>query len=59
MIDVLWRVGFLRAQLPSNARVGSSAELEFVATYQIPSLNLDNAKSFQIHPMFCEYLGIK
>lgn len=54
LIEVLWRVGFLRARVMRSTRAGT-----FVSYHQSPALDLRNVTRFQVHPMFRAYLGLK
>jgi len=52
LIDILWRVGFLKCGVKSqNGTV-------FVGAYQSQSLNIHNVESFRIHDMFATHLGL-
>jgi len=59
LIDVLWRIGFLRAQavggLKGLRRSGSS----YLGSHQISNLNLHTILRFHVHPMFRTFLGMK
>jgi len=59
LIEILWNVGFIRAQaiggLKARRRSGSS----YLGSHQISSLNLNNIQRFHVHPMFRSYLGLK
>jgi hypothetical protein len=59
LIDILWRIGFLRAQavggIKGHVRSGST----YVGAYQVASLNLSTINRFQIHPMFRTWLGTR
>ncbi|CDO85701.1 hypothetical protein AWC29_11170 [Mycobacterium triplex] len=59
LIDVLWRIGFLRAQavggIKGHVRSGST----YLGAYQVATLNLSPIKRFQVHPMFRTYLGTR
>jgi hypothetical protein len=60
IIDVLWRVGFLRGWAVGGGvaapekRTGS-----FVGPHQVPTLNVSSVDRFHIHPMFRAYLGLE
>jgi hypothetical protein len=60
LIDVLWRIGFLRAQAVGglkgvrrggSAYYWSASDFPFESTEYIPR--------FQVHPMFRSFLGMK
>lgn len=59
LINVLWQIGFLKAQaiggLKARRRSGSS----YLGPHQISSLNLSTILRFHIHPMFRSFLGLK
>ncbi len=59
LIDVLWEIGFIRAQaiggLKAQRRSGSS----YLGPHQIGNLNLRNIMRFHVHPMFRSFLGMK
>lgn len=59
LIEILWIIGFLKAQaiggLKARRRSGSS----YLGSYQVSSLNLPNVQRFHVHPMFRSYLGMK
>ena len=59
LLEILWRIGFLRAQavggIKGRARSGST----YVGAYQVASLNLAKIGRFQIHPMFRTWLGTR
>jgi hypothetical protein len=59
LIEVLWRIGFLRAQaiggLKAQRRSGSS----YLGPHQITNLNLHNLVRFHVHPMFRAFLAMK
>jgi hypothetical protein len=59
LIDILWRVGFLRARavggIKGQARSGSS----YLGSHQASSLNLQDVTRFQVHPMFRSWLAMR
>lgn len=59
LIEILWHVGFLRAQaiggLKGRRRSGSS----YLGPHQISTLNLSTLKRFHVHQMFRSFLGLK
>jgi hypothetical protein len=59
LIEVLWRVGFLRAQTVGAVRAGRRSGSSYVAYHESPALDLRNVRRFQIHPMFRAHLGLK
>ncbi|MET2012551.1 hypothetical protein ABXJ56_13460 [Microbacterium chocolatum] len=59
LIEVLWRVGFLKAQavggIKGRARSGST----YLGPYQAGSLNLGSISRFQVHPMYRSWLAMR
>ena len=57
LIEVLWRVGFLEAEVTRrpSGDVGSA----YVPHHQCTNVNIRNVRRFRIHPMFRAYLGIR
>ncbi|WP_217635679.1 hypothetical protein [Curtobacterium sp. MMLR14_010] len=59
LIDVLWRVGFLKAQavggIKGQARSGST----YLGPYQVGSLNMPSITRFQVHPMYRSWLAMR
>lgn len=58
LLNMLWHVGFLRAQTPGDGKSNKN-ENDFYGPYQIASLNLRNINKFDVHPMFRTYLGLE
>jgi energy-coupling factor transporter ATP-binding protein EcfA2 len=58
LIQILWRVGFLKAFV-DEANVGGIAGSAYVGSHQMSTLNLPVIESFQIHEMFHSHYGIK
>jgi hypothetical protein len=56
LIEVLWRVGFLEAEVTRRPHGGTGSA--YVAYHQVANLNIRNVHRFRIHPMFRAYLGI-
>lgn len=59
MIDVLWQVGFLRAQAVGGLKARRRSGSTYLGPHQISNLNLRNLTRFHVHPMFRDYLGMK
>lgn len=59
LIDILWEVGFLRAQAVGGLKARRRSGSSYVGTYQVANLNLRTLSRFQVHPMFRSYLGSK
>lgn len=59
LIDVLWQVGFLRAQAVGGIRGRRRSGSQYLGAYQVQFLNVAAATRFQVHPMFRASLGMK
>ncbi len=59
LIDVLWRVGFLRAQAVGGIKARRRSGSQYVGPHQLGNLSLHNITRFQVHPMFRSNLGMK
>jgi hypothetical protein len=59
LIDVLWRIGFLRAQAVGGVKALRRSGSSYLGPHQVASLNLRNVGRFHVHPMFRSYLGMK
>ena len=59
LIEVLWRIGFLRAQAVGGVRARQRSGSRYLGSHQIASLNLQTITRFHIHPMFRASLGLK
>lgn len=59
LIDLLWRVGFLRAYAVGGLKARRRSGSSYLGPHQIASLNLANITRFQVHPMFRVFLGLK
>ncbi|HSS04026.1 MAG TPA: ATP-binding protein [Solirubrobacterales bacterium] len=59
LIDVLWKVGFLRAQAVGGVKARRRSGSQYVGPHQIANLSLHNIARFQVHPMFRSNLGMK
>jgi hypothetical protein len=57
LIEVLWRVGFLEAEV--TRRPFSDVGRAYVPYHQCTNLNIRNVCRFRIHPMFRAYLGTR
>ncbi|MDZ7264484.1 MAG: hypothetical protein ONB16_07860 [candidate division KSB1 bacterium] len=58
LIEILWKVGFLRAFAKTSAEPEPSDDRYFVGYHQEPTLNIATINYFDIHPMFRSHLGI-
>jgi len=54
LINILWRIGFLRAQLPSADPLHP-----FIGVFQARSANINNSARFRVHEVFERYLGTR
>jgi hypothetical protein len=59
LIEILWRIGFLRAQAVGGIKALRRSGSSYVGPHQLSNLNLRNIPRFQVHPMFRAYLGMK
>lgn len=59
LIDVLWRVGFLRARAVGGLKALRRSGSSYVGPHQVATLNLRTVSYFQVHPMFRAALGMK
>lgn len=59
LIDILWRIGFLRAQAVGGVKATRRSGSSYVGPHQISNLNLRNVPRFHVHPMFRSFLGMK
>jgi hypothetical protein len=59
LIEILWRVGFLKAQAVGGVKALRRSGSKYLGPHQIGSLSLRNISRFHIHPMFRAYLGMK
>jgi hypothetical protein len=59
LIDVLWRIGFLRAQAVGGVKAQRRSGSSYMGPHQASNLSLMNTSRFQVHPMFRSFLGLK
>ena len=59
LIQVLWQVGFLRAQAVGAVRAKQRSGSSYLGPHQISTLTLANLNRFHVHQMFRTYLGMK
>lgn len=59
LIEVLWEVGFLRAQAVGGVKGQRRSGSQYVGSHQASNLNLRNVNRFQVHPMFRSYLALR
>ncbi|WP_306214611.1 P-loop ATPase, Sll1717 family [Actinoplanes sp. RD1] len=59
IIDVLWRVGFLRARAVGGIKAQRRSGSSYLGPHQVSNLSIATITQFQVHPMFRSYLGMK
>lgn len=59
LIEILWRVGFLRAQAVGGVLAQRRSGSSYLGPHQVSHLNLVSLQRFQVHPMFRAFLGMK
>lgn len=59
LIDILWRIGFLRAQAVGGIKARQRSGSSYLGPHQVAILNLANIARFHVHPMFRAYLAMK
>jgi hypothetical protein len=59
LIDVLWRIGFLRARAVGGLKARRRSGSSYVGPHQVSTLNLRAISYFQVHPMFRSALGMR
>jgi Fe-S cluster assembly ATPase SufC len=59
IIDVLWRIGFLRGWSVGGVAAPQRRVGSFLGPHQVPTLNLSSIQRFHVHPMFRAYLGLE
>ncbi|RMG39377.1 MAG: hypothetical protein D6732_04270 [Methanobacteriota archaeon] len=59
LIEVLWKVGFLRVYMQWDASSVPESDVPAVGYFQEPTLNISMYNYFDIHPMFRPHLGIR
>lgn len=59
VIEILWQVGFLRAQAVGGIKAQRRSGSSYLGPHQVRNLNLSNIMRFQVHPMFRSGLGLK
>ncbi|EQD80075.1 hypothetical protein B1A_01270, partial [mine drainage metagenome] len=52
LMEVLWRVGFLRAYAVGGLKAMRRSGSSYVGPHQVSTLNLQSISRFQVHPMF-------
>ncbi|MEW5744649.1 MAG: hypothetical protein AB1805_04310 [Nitrospirota bacterium] len=59
LIEVLWRIGFLRAQAVGGVKGLRRSGSSYLGPHQISNLNLHTISRFHVHPMFRSFLAMK
>lgn len=59
LIEILWQIGFLRAQAVGGLRARQRSGSQYLGSHQIADLNLRTITRFHVHPMFRAALGLK
>jgi hypothetical protein len=58
-LEVLWRVGFLRAHAVGGIKALRRSGSQYLGPHQVDSLSLHNIERFSVHQMFRAGLGMK
>lgn len=59
LIQILWQVGFLRAQAVGGIKAQRRSGSSYLGSYQTGNLSLVNITRFQVHAMFRAFLGLR
>ncbi len=59
LIEILWKVGFIKAQAVGGLKAQRRSGSSYLGSHQTSSINLRSIPRFHIHPMFRTYLGLK
>ncbi len=59
LIDLLWRVGFLRAYAVGGLKARRRSGSSYLGPHQVSGLNLRTISRFHVHPMFRSDLAMK
>lgn len=59
VIEILWRVGFVRAQAVGGVKARRRSGSSYLGAHQVSNLNLRGIGRFHVHPMFRAFLGLK
>lgn len=59
LIEILWRVGFLRVHAVGGIKGRRRSGSEYLGPHQVTNLNIHARTRFQVHPMFRAYLRMK
>jgi hypothetical protein len=58
LIEILWNVGFLRAEVGRDGHVRRTGNGVYLGAHQANRINVAATQRFQVHPMFREYLDL-
>jgi hypothetical protein len=58
LIEILWSVGFLRAEAVQDGSVRKGDSFSYLGAHQVRHFNRAAARRFQVHPMFHAYLDM-
>ncbi|PWG65552.1 hypothetical protein DEM34_01170 [Spiribacter halobius] len=59
LIEILWRIGFLRAYAVGGVKAVRRSGSSYVGPHQVSHLNVHDVQRFHVHPMFRAFLGLK
>jgi energy-coupling factor transporter ATP-binding protein EcfA2 len=59
LIEVLWRVGFVRGRAVGGEKGRRRSGSSYLGSHQIAAMALKPLRTFHIHPMFRQFLGMK
>lgn len=59
MIEALWQVGFLRALAVGGEKGRRRSGSSYLGSHQIAAMALKPIRTFHVHPMFRQFLGMK
>ena len=59
LINILWQIGFLQAEIASESNPLTQWRSKYLGSHQIKLINLMRIHSFQIHPLFYTFLGFE
>lgn len=59
LVETLWRVGFLRGRAVGGEKGRRRSGSSYLGSHQIAAMALKPLKTFHVHPMFRQFLGMK
>ena len=59
LIQILWQIGFLRAQIVGGIKGRQRSGSKYIGAYQIDTIDLSNVPRFDVHQMFRSHLGMR